>query len=88
MGNAGGTGSWADESLFYSMTSMAASGQLTSQALQVIHSLWFTGLDFSSPLTSTISKTSTGHVSTQVPHPVHFSKSTFTSTIFFTSIFF
>jgi len=59
------------------MTSMAPSGHCTSHALQTRHSSLFITTDFSS-LTS---KTSTGHVSTHVPHPVHFSTLTLTSTM-------
>ena len=72
------------EGFYSSMTSIADSGQVVSQAVHIMHSSSLTGLDFWLPSISTISKTSTGQVSTQVPHPVHFSKSTLTLTVFFT----
>jgi len=37
-------------------------------------------------LSSLISNTSTGHTSTQVPHPLHFAGSTFTSTKSYTVV--
>jgi len=63
----------------YSMTSIAPLGQDTSHALQTMHSSCLTGTAFS----SLISYTSKGHVSTHVPHPLHFSRSTFISTMIY-----
>lgn len=61
----------------YSIIVMALFGHCVSQALQTRHSSTLTGTAFP----SFSSYTPTGQTSTQVPHPVHFSGSTFIFTM-------